>query len=275
MKTIILTLFFVIASLISTSCTNTTSKNSIQITTEDIDKIIIEPVSKKEEKGNYLYFFKLKNESPYLIKQNTVYLSYSIETKNGSKGNRFKVEAAGNKLDIHSGEEVLLGVFASKDGMGTLGTLMLDNPYIEIKGYFNDITIENSFGTSKQLDLKKFKEESNIQGKPLFVEITENLAYAEYLMNENKNVFTTSSASSEGKRYIRLLLIVKDNVNKDQAIKLGEEFASYIEPILPSATKRIWNYYNLTIEVKDEQGKSISKGTKKAGHPTTVWSSNK
>ena len=62
------------------------------------------------------YTLALKNTSHYLIKQNSVYLSYPIKQGESGGGmmNKCKVEATGNKIDIKPNEEVTLNVVTGK-----------------------------------------------------------------------------------------------------------------------------------------------------------------
>lgn len=133
---------FMFIILFIVGCSN---EQSVKVTFDDIEKIKLKLVEKQEMKDGISYTIKLENDSDYVIKQNNVYLYYPIKTENGSKGNEFKVEAEGNKLNIEPNEEVTLNVFTPFVGMSN-PELLVDEPAIEIKGYTAKVDISHSFG---------------------------------------------------------------------------------------------------------------------------------
>lgn len=82
---------------------NTTSKS------ENID-ISITNTSRMPTSGTG-YVIKIKNVSPYLIKQNSVYISYPIKHGSSQTMNNCKIEATGNKINIKPNEVVILNAF--------------------------------------------------------------------------------------------------------------------------------------------------------------------
>ncbi|WP_379320288.1 hypothetical protein [Paenibacillus puldeungensis] len=129
-------LFIILVVLLCASCTN---NHEIKVTHEDIDDISLTLDSKSESSNGLNFVLKLQNNSRYIIKQNNVNLSFPIKIDNGTKGNDFKIESKGNKLDIHPGEELFLTVFAPMEMYEGNNNIDLDNPYIEINGYINEV----------------------------------------------------------------------------------------------------------------------------------------
>lgn len=105
---------------------------------EDMDKIKLEIVSKSELPEGTSYTIKLKNGSSFLIKQNSVYVSYSVRNGNNRyTSNKAKVEAVGNELDIRPGEEITLSAFIPN----VFESDKVDQHRLqyEIKGYINEV----------------------------------------------------------------------------------------------------------------------------------------
>jgi hypothetical protein len=114
---------------------------------DEMDKIKLEVISKSQLPDGIGYAIKLTNGSPFLIKQNTVYISYPVrDGQNGYISNKAKVEAAGNKLDIGPGEEITLNAFIPNVFDGT--KVDQDRLQYEIKGYINEIQDSNHFEKS-------------------------------------------------------------------------------------------------------------------------------
>ncbi|MFG1731055.1 hypothetical protein [Paenibacillus sp. 843] len=130
----------ILCLLISVSCSNNN-----EMTTDDIDNISLELVEQKEESNGTMFTLKLQNKTSHIIVQNNVYLSFPIKIENGAKGNDFKIEARNNKLNIDPGEELLLTVFAPKEMYEGNRNIDLEEPHIEIKGFFNQVTELNQF----------------------------------------------------------------------------------------------------------------------------------
>ncbi|ATP41021.1 hypothetical protein CSE16_13715 [Solibacillus sp. R5-41] len=116
------------------------------INVNDMDKIKLELIEQNKLDEGISYSIKLTNGSDYVIKQNNVFVSFPI--KNGEsayKGNEYKVEADGNKLDIQPGEKITLNVFMRYEGIGDKSLLGIDNPHIQLKGYMHTVDDEHHF----------------------------------------------------------------------------------------------------------------------------------
>lgn len=94
------------------------------------------------------YSIVMKNASPYLIKQNSVYISYPIKHGNGQTMNKCKVEATGNKIDIKPDEEVTLSVFIPCEDYENNNNIDSSRPQYEIERYVNEISNLTHFGQS-------------------------------------------------------------------------------------------------------------------------------
>lgn len=119
--------------------------NSKVVLPRDIENIQLELLGGNQAPNGLIYTIKLSNQTDLLIKQNNVYLSFPIKTESGSKGNEFKIEAKNNKLNIKPGEEVLLTVFAPKEMYEGNPSIEVENPTIEINGYFNEVEEQSRF----------------------------------------------------------------------------------------------------------------------------------
>jgi hypothetical protein len=94
------------------------------------------------------YTLVLKNTSKYLIKQNSVYLSYPIKQgESGIMTNKCKVEATGNKIDIKPNEEITLSVFIPSEDYEN-NKIDSNRPQYEIEGYINAVSNLTHFGQS-------------------------------------------------------------------------------------------------------------------------------
>lgn len=94
------------------------------------------------------YAIIIKNMSKYIIKQNSVYISYPIKHGNSQSMNICKVEATGNKLDIKPNEEVTLNAFIPIENYKDNKNIDSDKPQYEISGYLNEVTLKTHFGQS-------------------------------------------------------------------------------------------------------------------------------
>ncbi|PJO42871.1 hypothetical protein [Lysinibacillus xylanilyticus] len=122
------------------------------ITVDDIKNIKLKLIEQQTFEEGISYSIKLTNGSDYVIKQNTVFVSFPIKHgESAYKGNEYTVEAKGNKLDIQPGEKITLNVFMPFEGMGDKSLLGLDNPNIQIKGYLHTIDEEHHFTTGGSL----------------------------------------------------------------------------------------------------------------------------
>ncbi|WP_370049025.1 hypothetical protein [Lysinibacillus sp. RC79] len=123
-----------------------------EFTINAIQKVKLELIEKETLKEGISYSIKLINDSDYVIKQNNVFVSFMIkEGENAYKGNEYKVEARGNKLDIQPGEKVILNVFMPFEGMGDKSLLGIDNPSIQLNGYMETVDDKHHFSTGGAL----------------------------------------------------------------------------------------------------------------------------
>lgn len=138
------------------ACTKGVTTNEVktaQQISDEINKITVQLINKKEIPQGTSYLIKLKNGSSFLIKQNSVYVSMPINLHNsGQADNKLKVEATGNKLNIKSGEEVTLNALIPIENYKGNVFLEQEHPRFEIKGYLNEVTEQNQF--QKIEDLK-------------------------------------------------------------------------------------------------------------------------
>lgn len=135
---------FIILSICLGLMTNGCSRITTNQLPEEMDNIKLEFVSKSKLPEGIGYALKLKNGRSFLIKQNTVYISYPV--RNGNSGyilNKAKVEAVGNKLDIRPGEEITLNAFIPD----AFDSDKVDQQRLqyEIKGYINEAKDSNHF----------------------------------------------------------------------------------------------------------------------------------
>ena len=122
------------------------------ITINDMDKIKLELIEQKTLEEGISYSIKLTNGSDYVIKQNNVFVSFPIKLgETGYKGNDYKVEAEGNKLDIQPGEKITLNVFMPFESMGDKSLLGIDNPSIQLVGYMKTVDGKHQFSTGGDL----------------------------------------------------------------------------------------------------------------------------
>ncbi|PGS46506.1 hypothetical protein [Bacillus sp. AFS041924] len=96
-------------------------------------------------------FFRFKctllflGECFVVIKQNNIYVSFPIElNENAHKGNEYKIEVKGNKLDIQPGEEYTLNVIMPMEGIDK-SVLALDTPSYELKEYLEKVDNKHLF----------------------------------------------------------------------------------------------------------------------------------
>ena len=111
---------------------------TVAISTKDLEKITMKLVDQQEEENGIRYTVKLVNGSKSVIKENDIFLSYPLKLKNGIKGNDFKVEGEGNKLDIEPDEEVTLPFFAPNEGIDQ-SKLAMKEPDIKMHGYLEKV----------------------------------------------------------------------------------------------------------------------------------------
>lgn len=146
MKILLLPLCFIMLGLAGCS-----DEPSAKITTDDLEEITLKLVDQKEEEDGMRYTVELVNGSEFVLKQNTIFLSYPIKVKNGFKGNSFKVEGEGNKLDIEPDEEVTIEFFAPNEGLNE-SKLSMEVPDIQMKGYLEKVDGDHFFSKGGSLD---------------------------------------------------------------------------------------------------------------------------
>lgn len=100
----------------------------------------------KIEQGNneVVYAYQITNNTPYLIKQNNVYLSFNIKEEDVIKQNNFKVEGRGNKLNITPKETINLTFSVPKKIFDTSKSMLSEKPTLEMKLYLNEVE-QNKF----------------------------------------------------------------------------------------------------------------------------------
>lgn len=118
-------------------------------------KIKLELVEQENLEDGISYSIKLINNSDYVIKQNNVYVSFPIkQDERFYKGNDYKVEADGNKLDIQPGENITLRVFMPFRGIVDKTLVETDNPNIQLMGYLQTVDKKNYFTVGGALNNK-------------------------------------------------------------------------------------------------------------------------
>ena len=135
--------------LILTGCSSISYDNSNEISYQDsIKDIKIEIINENIMPSGIGYSLKLINESEHVIVQNSVYVSFPITNADRSQSNmnKCKVEASGNKLFLSPGESVILNVFVQSENYEGNNFLRIEDPQIQIIGYFNELSDNNRFG---------------------------------------------------------------------------------------------------------------------------------
>ncbi|MBM7655303.1 hypothetical protein [Neobacillus cucumis] len=126
--------------------------NKVAFSTNDLNKIKLELVKKQTSKEGISYSINLLNGSDFVIKQNNVFVSFPIKTSQTAyKGNEYKVETNGNKIDIKPGEKVILNVFMPFEGIGEKPLLGIDNPSIQLIGYLENVDNKHKFSIGGDL----------------------------------------------------------------------------------------------------------------------------
>lgn len=135
--------------IIMTGCVK---ENKVAVSTKHLEKIKLELIKKQTSKEGILYYIKLINGSDFVIKQSNVFVSFPIKiSQSGYKGNEYKVEAKGNKLDIKPGEKITLDVFMPFEGIGDKSLLGIDNPSIQLIGYLESVDNKHKFSIGGDL----------------------------------------------------------------------------------------------------------------------------
>lgn len=123
-----------------------------EVTLKDYEKINLELIIKERSKEGILYSIKLINGSDFVIEQNNVYVSFPIKTGElSSKGNDYKIEAKGNKLDIQPGDVVTLDVYMPFEGIGDISLLEVESPNIQLIGYLDKVDNKHRFNIGGDL----------------------------------------------------------------------------------------------------------------------------
>lgn len=144
MKKKIFATSLLLIAIIAVICIFSRSKNKFKDSPRDIDIYV---TNIQQSSIGTQYAILMKNTSRFLIKQNTVYISYPIINGNSITMNKYKVETTGNKLDIEPDEKVELSVF-----MPYQGDQIIDKVCYEIEGYFEKVDNLNHFEQSGSLD---------------------------------------------------------------------------------------------------------------------------
>lgn len=140
---------FLLTFVLLAGCVN----EKAAISTIDLEKIKLVLIKKQTLKEGIIYSIKLINDSDFVIRQNNVFVSFPIKVSQGAyKGNKYKVEAEGNKLDIQPGEKVTLDVFMPFEGIGDKSLLGIDNPSIQLIGYLDSIDNKHKFSIGGDLN---------------------------------------------------------------------------------------------------------------------------
>lgn len=120
-------------------------KETLSPNSKELQKIKIEITDLNRSPDGLFYSLKLKNSSSYVIKQNVVYLSFPIISENSYKQNPFKIEIKGNKLNIKSGEVIMLNCFIPDELVKSISDKSIQAPILEIKGYIDEVSENNYF----------------------------------------------------------------------------------------------------------------------------------
>jgi hypothetical protein len=129
--------------------------NQIQVNLEELDKVKVSLKKFEDTEEHLMYVITLNNGSSHIIKQNTAFLGYRIETEYGSKGSSAVFNARGNKLDIQPNEKVELTILVPKDELPSPTKIMKDPVTIGINGFFEEVKAENGFNFASKLEIEK------------------------------------------------------------------------------------------------------------------------
>ncbi len=155
-KTIRIGLFFmVLVSVITFFMSTKSNKDEVTgLSYEITESINVKLSNYSEHPSGRSYSLILANNSDMTLKHNVVYLTYPIKMNNSNaeKLSTLKVVADGNKLDILSGEEVILNVYIPNEAIGNNQNLQLERPYIEIIGYMEEVVDVMRFMKSGPLE---------------------------------------------------------------------------------------------------------------------------
>ena len=113
-------------------------------------------VKKQVTPEGFAYQVSFKNKTPFIVKNNAVYLSFPIKMgQSGLRTNPFKIEAddiKGNIDYVKPGDEVILSIYAPvKEVFSETKLIDLEHPSIDAKGYVlqgeKEIRYMKGFGT--------------------------------------------------------------------------------------------------------------------------------
>lgn len=148
-KTRFILLVVITVMFFLTGCSNNT-----QISVDNnIDKITVSLVkATKSDLALYLYL-DVKNESPYDIIQNRIFMSHPIKTDIGSMGNKYKIEINDRIFKVAAGETIRVSTIIPYDSAVNTDALILDTVEYKIEGYFDNISNETSYFKQEPLFL--------------------------------------------------------------------------------------------------------------------------
>lgn len=211
--------------LISTKITTKDEEEAIHVTFDTVDRIEIKLVSEKDMPSGRAYTIQMTNKSDLTIKQNVLYLSFPLISADGKRESTdpFKIETTGNRLDILSSDTVNLHAYipleAMPDEIFTEGL----QPYMEIVGYFEEVTENTRFMKSGPLKVSEHyteEKEVNLLSENSYEanlkEDNYTLSKLTYLEEDENNQVTIEYPVVIGLSYKR----VEDDINtliEDQA----------------------------------------------------------
>ena len=131
-------LLTVISGMIVLTGCSQKSQTSISVSSEDINKVTVSLVSADKLDTALNLLLDVKNESPYDIVQNHIFLNHPIKTDNGYKDNKQKIETEESNFKVAVGETVRVSAVIPYDSAVNTETLCLDMVDSKIEGYFEN-----------------------------------------------------------------------------------------------------------------------------------------
>jgi hypothetical protein len=211
--------------LISINITKEDEKEAIHVTFDAVNRIEIKLVSEKDMPSGRAYTIQMTNKSNMTIKQNVLYLSFPLISADGKRESTdpFKIKTTGNRLDILPSDTVNLHAYipleAMPDEIFTEGL----QPYMEIVGYFEEVTENTRFIKSGPLEVSEhYTEEKEVNllsensDEANLKEDNYTLSKLTYLEEDENNQVTIEYPVVIGLSYKR----VEDDINtliEDQA----------------------------------------------------------
>ena len=126
-----------------------TKNNKIINTTIDI--ISIKLINSKENDVGTYYSLEITNNSAKSVKQLNAYLSYPIKNSNSSVTNKLKAECSENIINLKPAQSIELHFFIPKENYINNNYLDREHPQFEVKGYIEEVKIDNSFNIQGEL----------------------------------------------------------------------------------------------------------------------------